>query len=264
LVLDKIGFRNENFMIKISDLHKSFNRNCVLKGINLEIYDGETITIIGGSGCGKTVLLKHIIGLLRPDIGKVYVDDIDICGLNNRQLNEIQKKFGFLFQSGALFDSLTAAENVAFGLRNMNLPEGVIRRKVQDCLTHVGLADVGDVKPAELSGGMKKRVALARAIARDPKYILYDEPTTGLDPIFADAINDLIIHLQNTLKITSIVVTHDLKSAYKVSNRIAMLYDGKIIEIGSPDEIKSTKNPFVRQFIEGSSEGPIKLKLKEF
>ncbi|MDI6641158.1 MAG: ABC transporter ATP-binding protein [Elusimicrobiota bacterium] len=251
-------------MIRIENLYKSFNDNHVLRGIELEIFDGETITIIGGSGCGKTVLLKHIIGLLKPDRGKVYVDDTDIAELNEQELNEVQKKFGYLFQSCALFDSLTAAENVGFGLRNMNLSEAVIRRKVHDCLSHVGLADIEDIKPAELSGGMKKRVALARAIARDPKYILYDEPTTGLDPIFADAINDLIIHLQKTLKITSIVVTHDLKSAYKVSDRIAMLYEGKIIEIGRPEEIKSTKNPYVEQFIKGSSEGPIKLKLKEF
>ena len=251
-------------MIRIENLHKHFGENYVLRGVNLEIYDGETVTIIGGSGCGKTVLLKHIVGLLKPDIGKIYVDDVEITSLPEKELNEIQKKFGYLFQSGALFDSLSAGENVAFGLRNMNLPEEVIKKKVSDCLGHVGLEGIENIKPAELSGGMKKRVALARAIARDPKYILYDEPTTGLDPIFADAINDLILHLQKTLKVTSIVVTHDLKSAYKVSNRIAMLYEGKIIEIGTPEEIKNTKNPYVQQFIQGLSEGPIKLKIKEF
>ncbi len=251
-------------MIKIENLHKTFGQNYVLRGINLEIYDGETLTIIGGSGCGKTVLLKHIVGLLKPDSGKIYVDDVEITNLNESQLGEIQKKFGYLFQAGALFDSLTAGENIAFGLRNMNLPESIINKKVSDCLGHVGLSGIQNIRPSELSGGMKKRVALARAIATDPKYILYDEPTTGLDPIFADAINNLITHLQKTLKVTSIVVTHDLKSAYKISNRIAMLYEGKIIEIGTPEEIKNTTNPYVRQFISGSSEGPIKLKIKEF
>lgn len=251
-------------MIKVEDLHKTFAENYVLRGVNLEIRDGETITIIGGSGCGKTVLLKHIVGLLKPDKGKIYINSTEITSLTEHELGEYQKKFGYLFQGSALFDSLTAGENVAFGLHNMNFNEKLIKKKVSDCLGHVGLSGAEDIKPAELSGGMKKRVALARAIAYDPEYICYDEPTTGLDPIMADAINELIIHLQKTLKVTSIVVTHDLSSAYKISNRIAMLYDGKIITLGSPEEIKKTSNEYVKQFITGSINGPIKLKLKEF
>jgi len=251
-------------MIEIIDLHKSFNNNKVLKGINLKIYDGETLTIIGCSGCGKTVLLKHIIGLILPDKGKVIINGVDITTLNEDALHLQQQNFGYLFQGAALFDSLTAEENVAFGLRNSNLKQQDIYRRTKWCLSQVGLSDVEKLKPAELSGGMKKRIALARAIARNPKYILYDEPTTGLDPIMADAINDLIIHLQKTLNVTSVIVTHDMKSAYKVSNRIAMLYDGKIIGIGTPDEIKNSDNPYIQQFVSGLSQGPIQLKIHEY
>ncbi|MEW6041435.1 MAG: ATP-binding cassette domain-containing protein, partial [Elusimicrobiota bacterium] len=218
----------------------------------------------GGSGCGKTVLLRHIIGLVRPDKGRVFVDGVEITRLAEKELEEVQKKFGYLFQGGALFDSLTAGENVAFGLRNSGLSKREIDNKVEECLAMVGLSGIQSMKPSDLSGGMKKRVALARAIARNPEYILYDEPTTGLDPIFADAINDLIIHLKKKIKITSIVVTHDMKSAYKVSDRLAMLYQGNIIYQGTPDEIKNSDNPFVQQFITGSSTGPIELKIREY
>lgn len=251
-------------MIKIEDVHKWFGENYVLRGASLEIQDRETLTIIGGSGCGKTVLLKHIVGLLKPDKGKIWVDGKEITSLNEHELNEEQKKFGYVFQGGALFDSMTAGENIAFGLYNMKYPEDKIWKKVSECLNHVGLGGIENVKPAELSGGMRKRVSLARAIARDPKYILYDEPTTGLDPIVADAINELILHLQRTLEVTSIVVTHDMNSAYKISNRLAMMYEGKIIAIGTPQEIQNTTNPYVKQFITGSSHGPIKLKIKEY
>lgn len=251
-------------MIKVEGIHKWFGKNHVLQGTNLEIYDRETISIIGGSGCGKTVLLKHIIGLLRPDRGKIYIDDSDLGSLSERGVNEQQEKFGYLFQEGALFDSLTAGGNVAFGLRYMKLDKKTIQKKVSDCLSQVGLAGIENIKPAELSGGMRKRVALARAIAYDPKYILYDEPTTGLDPIVTDTICDLILHLQKTLDITSVVVTHDMPVAYKVSNRIAMIYEGKVIAMGTPDEIKNTDNPYVRQFITGSSHGPIKLKIRKY
>jgi len=236
-------------MIKIINLHKSFNEKPVLEGVDLEIYDGETITIIGGSGCGKTVLLKHLVGLLKPDIGKIYVDDLEITRIPEEKLHEIQKKFGYLFQSGALFDSLNVGRNVAFGLHNFNFSEGEIKKRVNFYLSHVGLPGTENLSPSELSGGMRKRVALARAIAYDPKYILYDEPTTGLDPITVETISDLIIYLQKTLKITSIIVTHDIKTACKVSNRIAMLYQGKIIETAIPEEIKNSKNPIVQQFI---------------
>ncbi|OGS20410.1 MAG: ABC transporter ATP-binding protein [Elusimicrobia bacterium RIFOXYA2_FULL_39_19] len=251
-------------MIKIENVHKHFNENYVLRGVNLEVKDGETLTIIGGSGSGKTVLLRHIVGLFLAERGTVEVDGINLGAVREHELHEVQKKIGFLFQDGALFDSLSVGENVAFGLRYMNLSEQVIHKKVSECLMHVGLAGIESVRPSELSGGMKKRVALARAIARDPKYMLYDEPTTGLDPIFSDVINELILDLQKNLKMTSIVVTHDLKSVYKVSNRIAMLLEGKIIETGTPDEIKNSVNPSVQQFINGSSKGPIKLKIKEY
>ena len=251
-------------MIRINNLHKSFLGNRVLRGVNLEIKEGETITIIGGSGCGKSVLLKHIVGLMKPEVGEIEIDGQEITRLGMEELAEVQKKFGMLFQGAALFDSLTVGENISFGLRMLtDLDEKEIKRRVSEKLPLVGMEGIEQLMPAELSGGMKKRVALARAIAMNPKYILYDEPSTGLDPIMADVINNLILNLQEKLNITSIVVTHDMVTAYKVSDRIAMLYQGRIEEIGTPEEIKETKNPVVRQFITGSSEGPIKMKLKE-
>ncbi|HBU69034.1 MAG TPA: ABC transporter ATP-binding protein [Elusimicrobia bacterium] len=249
-------------MIKVSGVHKKFKSKQVLRGVDLEIRDAETLTIIGGSGCGKSVLLKNIIGLLKPEEGEIFVDGKETTRLDESDLLEVQKKFGYLFQGAALFDSLTVGENVAFGLNNMKtIPPNEIGKRVLECLAMVGLKGVENLKPAELSGGMKKRVGLARAIAHKPEYIMYDEPTTGLDPIMADVINDLIIHLQKQLGVTSIVVTHDMKSAYKVSNRIAMLYEGKIIGAGSPDEIKNSKDAVVHQFVEGLSQGPITLNL---
>jgi len=246
-------------MIKIRGLYKSFGNNKVLNGINLDVNEGETLTIIGGSGEGKTILLKTMIDLVTPDSGVVEIDGVDITKLKEKERAAVQSKFGMLFQASALFDSMTVGQNVAFGLRHLtNQSEKEINKTVLKNLRMVGLEGIENLKPEELSGGMKKRVSLARAIARDPKYILYDEPSTGLDPITADVINDLIINLQKELKITSIAVTHDMVSAYKISNRIAMLYDGKIEEIGTPDEIKNSKNPVVRQFIMGSSKGPIK------
>jgi len=247
-------------MIKVRNLFKSFRDNQVLSGLDLDIVDGETITIIGGSGSGKSVLLKNIMGLLNPDSGGVEIDGTEITTLNDEQLLDVQKKFGYLFQGAALFDSLTVQDNVAFGIRNMvDVGKFDITKRVSDCLAMVGLKNIEELKPSELSGGMRKRVGLARAIAYSPKYILYDEPTTGLDPIMADVINNLILHLQKTINVTSIVVTHDMKSAYKVSNRIAMLYQGKIVGIGTPNEIENTKNPIIRQFIDGKSDGPIKI-----
>lgn len=245
--------------IKTVDLYKSFGSNKVLNGVNLEIQDRETLTIIGGSGTGKSVFLKCVMGLLKPDRGEIYIDGEETTRLDESRLLGVQKKFGYLFQGAALFDSLTVGENVGFGLRNQqkDLPDKAIAARVSECLAMVGLEGIEKLKPAELSGGMKKRVGLARAIAHNPEYILYDEPTTGLDPIMADVINDLIVHLQEKLGATSIVVTHDMKSAYKISNRLAMLFEGKIIFTGTPDEVRSTDNPFVHQFIEGLSQGPI-------
>ncbi|MCK4427214.1 MAG: ABC transporter ATP-binding protein [candidate division Zixibacteria bacterium] len=245
-------------MIEFKDVYKSFGANQVLKGVNLTIQKGETAVIIGRSGCGKSVLLKHVIGLLKPDKGEIFVDGEDITSYQDDKLYKLRRKFGMIFQASALFDSMTVDENVGLGLReHTSLPEAKIKKKVKETLKLVGLSAIEEKKPAELSGGMKKRVGLARAIAMDPEYVLYDEPTTGLDPIMGDVINELIINLRNTLSITSIAVTHDIVSAYKIADRIAMLYDGKIIFTGTPEETKNTDHPVVRQFIEGSAQGPI-------
>jgi phospholipid/cholesterol/gamma-HCH transport system ATP-binding protein len=245
-------------MIEIIDLHKSFNGKPVLSGINLTVEAGETLTVIGRSGEGKSVLLKHIIGLIKPDRGKVIIDGQDVTRLGGRQMLEFRRKFGMLFQSSALLDSMTVDENVGLGLReHTDYPESQVKGLVKEKLKQVGLIDIENRKPAELSGGMKKRVGLARAIAMAPEYILYDEPTTGLDPIMADTINELIIYLKNTLNITSIAVTHDMISAYKISDKIAMLYGGKIIFSGTPEALKESDNPIIQQFINGRAEGPI-------
>ena len=245
-------------MIEIINLSKSFTRSKVLDSLNLIINSGERIVIIGRSGCGKSVLLKHIIGLIKPDIGQVIIDGNDVTRLEENEMDKIRLSFGMLFQGAALFDSMTVGENVGFTLREHTYaPEKDIRKKVADSLELVGLKGIEKLMPSELSGGMKKRVGLARAICNNPKIILYDEPTTGLDPIMADAINDLIIDLNNKLNVTSIAVTHDMVSAFKIADRIAMLYNGKIITIGTPDEIKNTKDPVVKQFITGAAKGPI-------
>jgi phospholipid/cholesterol/gamma-HCH transport system ATP-binding protein len=216
------------------------------------------LVIIGRSGCGKSVLLKHIIGILKPDAGEIHVDNQHVALLKGNDLVKLRMKFGMLFQGAALFDSLSVYENVGFALlEHSNLSEEEIRKRVRQSLISVDLPNIEEKKPAELSGGMKKRVGLARAICNKPQIILYDEPTTGLDPIMADMINELIIRLKEQLKVTSIVVTHDMVSAYKVATRIAMLYEGKIIAQGTPDEIKNTTDPIVRQFITGAAHGPI-------
>ena len=245
-------------LMEIKNLYKSFNGLEVLRGVNLTIKRGETIVIIGRSGCGKSVLLKLIIGILKPDSGEIIVDGVNIAELNEYQLNQYRKRFGMLFQSAALFDSLTVKGNVAFGLEeHMTLSKEEIGKRVEEYLGLVGLESIEDKKPAELSGGMRKRVGLARAIAMNPEIILYDEPTTGVDPIMGDIINDLILKLHDQLRVTSIAVTHDITSAYKIADRIAMLYNGKIIIDGSPEELRESKNPIAQQFITGTSEGPI-------
>ncbi len=245
-------------MIEIKGIHKHFGRNHVLRGVNLNIRDGETLAIIGRSGCGKSVLLKHIVGLLEPDEGQVLIDGVNLFTRSGSELERFRLQMGMLFQGSALFDSLSVRENVGFSLiEHTQLLDSVVDEKVREKLGLVGLAGIEHLMPAALSGGMQRRVALARAICNEPKIILYDEPTTGLDPINADVINDLIIRMQEKLKVTSIVVTHDMKSAYKVANRIAMLYQGDIIGMGTPDEIRNTTDPVIAQFITGSARGPI-------
>ncbi len=245
-------------MIELIDVSKNLGGKQVLDHMNLTVEEGETKVIIGRSGVGKSVTLKHIVRLLEPDEGQVHVEGRDVLALRGKELNELHMEIGLVFQGGALFDSLTVGENVGFILReHMSMAQSEIDKRVKESLALVGLYDVEHYMPADLSGGMKKRVALARAICTRPKIILYDEPTTGVDPITADAINQLIDELHDKLKVTSIVVTHDMRSAYKVADRIAMLYEGKIIAEGTPDEIRYSHNPYVHQFITGAAHGPI-------
>lgn len=247
-------------MIELIGVYKSFGNNHVLRGVNLKINKGDSVVVIGGSGSGKSVLLKHIIGLLKPDKGTVIIDGFELSKLDEKHINEARKKFGMLFQSSALFDSMSVWENVGFGLKqHTRLPDAEIKEIAVRKLKMVGLFGVEDVMPSELSGGMRKRVGLARAVAMEPEILLYDEPTTGLDPIMADAINDLIIEMREKLNVTSVVITHDMKSAYKIADRIAMLYNGLIIGVGTSDEIKNTSDPVIKQFITGSAVGPITL-----
>jgi len=247
-------------MIKLVDLHKSFGRQKVLDGLDIEIEHGKTTVIIGRSGGGKSVLLKHIIGLIRPDRGQVLIDGMDITKLNDRALNEIRKKFGMLFQDAALFDSMTVGENVAFPLREQtSMKEKEIRETVAERLRSVGLTGVEEKIPSELSGGMRKRVGLARAIALRPQIVLFDEPTTGLDPVMTEAINRLIIDTQKNFNLTCVVISHDIRSILEIGHRVAMLYEGKIIEYGTPDELRTSRNPVIVQFLAGSIEGPIQI-----
>jgi phospholipid/cholesterol/gamma-HCH transport system ATP-binding protein len=252
-------------MIEIRGLTKRFGRKVVLDGLDLTVPRGKNTVVIGGSGTGKSVLIKCVVGLLHADAGEILIDGEDVTKMDERELVRIRRKFGMLFQGSALFDSMNVGENVAFALRRLHLyPEYQIREVVEEKLSMVGLRDIQHLMPAELSGGMKKRVGLARAIASEPEILLYDEPTTGLDPIMADVINDLIISLRELLGVTSISITHDMASAYKIADQIAMLYKGKIVEVGTPEEIRKTRNPVVSQFVEGRATGPITAEHEEF
>ena len=239
-------------MISLRDVYKSFGPKHVLNGFSLDVMEGETMIIIGFSGSGKSVAIKHIVGLLEPDSGDVLVDGISIPSLTRRELYQVRARIAYVFQFAALFDSMTVGDNVAMGLRKQgDLTPGEIDARVQEALELVDLPDVATLAPAELSGGMRKRAGLARAIALRPKYILYDEPTTGLDPVTSAVIDDLMLRMQRQLGVTSIVITHDMHSAYTVGNRIAMLYEGRVRQVGTVREIQQTTDPVVRQFIEG-------------
>ncbi len=245
-------------MIEIRGVRKAFDDNQVLNGVDLEVEKGQTCVIIGRSGCGKSVLLKQIVGILKPDAGVVMVNGLNLSKLSDKKLDILRMKIGMVFQGGALFDSLTVSENVGFALtEHTRIRRRDINKRVVEALELVGLKGIENVMPAALSGGMRKRVALARAICMKPAILLYDEPTTGVDPITADSINDLIIEMRDRLNVTSIVVTHDMRSAYKVADKIAMLYQGKIIAEGTARQIQNSAHAVVHQFINGLATGPI-------
>ncbi len=249
-------------MIEIRDLVKSFGEHRVLDGLNLKIERGEIMVILGPSGCGKSVLLKHLIGLLRPERGKVLIDGVDVTALRGRRLDDIRRRCGMVFQGGALFDSMSIGENVGFALRERGQPEDTVRKAASETLGLVGLEGIEDQRPAELSGGMRKRVALARAIVTCPEIMLYDEPTAGIDPVMADTINHLIVMLGKRVSATSVVVTHDVSSAYQIGTRLAIFHEGKITEVGSSEEIRSSRNPVVQRFMNaGKKDVRTKVKL---
>jgi phospholipid/cholesterol/gamma-HCH transport system ATP-binding protein len=242
-------------MIEVREVHKSFGSHKVLESVSFRIDKGESVVIIGRSGGGKSVLLKIIIGLLQPDHGQVLIEGEHIVGMNERNLLRVRKKFGMLFQGAALFDSLTVAENVAFAYRrDGSMPESEVRHRVEDVLEMVDLPGTEGKMPAELSGGMRKRVGLARAIIYRPEIVLYDEPTTGLDPIVSDSIDNLILRVRDRLRSTTVVVTHDMRSARRLGQRILMLHEGRLYATGTAEEIFNSQDPVVRRFIDGVSE----------
>jgi phospholipid/cholesterol/gamma-HCH transport system ATP-binding protein len=249
-------------MIRFTDVHKSFGDKHVLQGFTLDVPEGETMVIIGYSGTGKSVAIKHIVGLLEPDQGEVWVDGEHVARLPRRDLYEMRGHIGYVFQFAALFDSMTIGENIAMGLRKRpGLSAADIAARVDESLDLVDLPGVADRFPAELSGGMRKRVGIARAIALRPKYILYDEPTTGLDPVTSAVIDQLMVRMREKLGVTSVVITHDMRSAYTVGTRIAMLYEGQVRWVGTIDEIRETRDPVVRQFIEGKPDMEVEVGL---
>lgn len=245
-------------MIEIRDLHKSFNGKEVLSGVDLNIEEGKITVILGRSGCGKSVLIKHLIGLLKPDSGRISLDGVELTALDSDGWTIMLQRFGMLFQGAALFDSMTVGENVGFPLRERTrLSEDKVRRIVSDKLTRVGLKGTEAMMPSDLSGGMRKRVGLARAIVMDPEIVIFDEPTTGLDPIMSDTIATLMKGTQKAFKTTYIAITHDIVLTYKIADYVAMLHEGKIIAAGTVEEIKANPNPILKQFLSGSAEGPV-------
>lgn len=245
-------------IIELRDVYKKFGTRQILSGVSLKVYKGETLIIMGGSGCGKSTVLRHMVGAIKPDSGSVFMKGENLEELNEDELDALRKKFGILFQFGALFDSLSVRENVCMPLReHTKLDENIMNIMIKMKLELVGLRGFEDLMPAQLSGGMKKRVGLARAIVMDPEIVFYDEPTAGLDPIVAGVIDKLILDLSKKLSITSVVVTHDMNSVFRIADRIAMLHEGKIIQAGTKEEFKNTTNPMAKQFVNGDPEGPI-------
>jgi phospholipid/cholesterol/gamma-HCH transport system ATP-binding protein len=246
-------------MIQVIDVHRSFGSQQVLRGVSLRIHKGEILAIVGRSGSGKTVLLRLLIGLVRPDRGQILIEETDLTQLSGRRLDRVRERFGMLFQGGALFDSMTVFDNVAFPLREKTkLSESEIAAQVQKMLENVGLADMGYKFPAELSGGMKKRTALARALITNPSIILFDEPTTGLDPILARAIHQLIQETHDAFEYTAVIVSHEIPEVFEIATRVAVIHEGRIIAEGTPEMIVKSPDPFIQQFISGSLEGPVR------
>jgi phospholipid/cholesterol/gamma-HCH transport system ATP-binding protein len=248
----------EDPAISLQHVEKKLGGKPVLRDLSLDIAAGESVVIVGGSGQGKSVTLKHIIGLMQPDKGHVFVEGQDLCCMRSVDLNRFRQRFGMAFQEGALFDSMSVFENIAFPLRrHTDMTEEGIRARVRQCLDQVHLEGVENKRPSELSGGMRRRVGFARAISLQPRILLFDEPTTGLDPVISDIIAELILEMDAKLNVTVVTITHDMKVAFKIADRVAMLFDGQIIEAGTPHEFQESSNPVVRQFIEGRADGPL-------
>lgn len=243
--------------IRVAKVSKSFDGKVVLDGISLSVAEGESLVIVGSSGTGKSVLLKHLIGLLEPDSGKVFVDEEDVWALSDRERNALRKKFGMSFQEGALFDSMSVFDNIAFPLRRSGRPASEVRARVKECLEIVHLPDIGGKRPSELSGGMRRRVGFARAIAHEPEILLFDEPNTGLDPIMTDVIDEVILELKERLDVTIVTITHHMESARKIGDRVALLHGGRILFEAPPEEFLRADDPAVKQFVEGNAEGPL-------
>jgi phospholipid/cholesterol/gamma-HCH transport system ATP-binding protein len=258
------GASEDDIVIRVKGLEKGFDAKRVLKGIDFEVRRGETVVLMGGSGCGKSTVLRHLIGVLAPDEGTVEIFGRDVSALDEDDLARVRKRFGILFQSGALFNSMTVGENIALPLReHTDLGKEIINIIVKMKLELVGLREAESLMPAQLSGGMRKRVGLARAIALDPEVVFYDEPTTGLDPIVTGVIDKLINDFKQGMGISSVVVTHDMESAFRIADRMIMLYDGRVVAEGTPEEIRSSEDPLVKQFIHGHPDGPIPLRLSK-
>jgi len=243
--------------LRAENLFKSFEGKAVLAGVNFSVADGESLVIVGPSGTGKSVLLKHLIGLIRPDSGKVFVDGVDVWSISDRERNDLRKEFGMSFQEGALFDSMTVFDNVAFPLRRTGRPAREVAKRVRECLDIVHLPNIENRRPSELSGGMRRRVGFARAIAHQPDILLFDEPNTGLDPIMTDVIDDVILNMRERLNATIVTITHHMPSAEKIGDRVALLYGGKILFEAPPREFLTSDDPAVRQFVEGRADGPL-------